>query len=202
MATNFVRRRIYTTGTPNPAAANIDGYVTLPRPWMNIPWPNLSWNDTWKLVVDELVDAAAATTGFWNAWGSGEDDWDDIPDDDTTGDTALTTPLGIFPGVLTYITPDVAGTIRMSDMTRWNVSMSQTPYMLIESPYAAGDEPTAAIRELGLYIGATAPAGPYVEIADVTDIGELRAIDRIRIVGRSPVTSGKVRFLVSVENNE
>jgi len=199
---NFVRRRIYTRGTPDPAAAHIDGYAQRPRSWMNKPWPNLSWNESWRMVVEDIVDAADASSGFWPAWGSGDPAWDVTPDDDTTGETALTTPLGIFPGVLTFITPHVAGTITMSDGTRWNTSVSETPYMLVEAPYAATDEPTAAIREVGLYIGADAPAGSYVEIADVVDLGQLEALDRITIVGRSPVTSGKVRFLIKVENNE
>jgi hypothetical protein len=92
----------------------------------------------------------------------------------------------------------------MGDGTRWNTSVTQTKYMLIESPYAAVDEPAAAIREVGWYIGSEPDVGhvgdPYVQIADVADLGDFQGVDRIPIVNRSPATSGKVRFLLTVEN--
>ncbi len=199
---NFVRRRIYTRATP-PAAANIDGFLSILVSWLDDDWPDLEWDEIWTLVVDEIVDAATAG-GFWPAWGRGDPAWDEIPDDDVTGEVALEDALGIFPGTMVYVEPDVAGAITMRGGSRWTIAAGQTPYMLIEAPYTGAHEPTAAIREVGLYIGAEPEAGheadAYLPLANVADLGDYQAVDRMPIVNRSPTTSGKVRFLISVED--
>jgi len=205
MTTNFVRRRIYTRAAPPDATgAHIDGYKTFRFGMPHAPMPHFPMTEFWRFVVDDLVDAATASTGFWPAWGRGDPAWDETPDDDTTGETALVDPLGIFPGSWSYIEPDVAGAIIMRDGSRWTVAGAQTQYVLVEAPYAGVDEPTEAIREIALYTASEpAPAhtsDPYLPMANVDDLGDLVAIDRIAIVNRSLATSGKVRFLVRVEN--
>jgi hypothetical protein len=202
---NFVRRQYYTTAEPpEPTGAHIDGRQSLTFGVPHLPMPHLPWTEFWKPPQDDMTAAADGGTGFFNAWGRGLPDWDETPDDDVTGETALEDLLGVFPGVWAWVEPDVIGDIIFSDGSRWTLSIVQTAHVYIESFYDEADEPGEAIREVASYFNVAADPGhesdPYIIAGDIADLGELAAMDRIPIESRSAETSGKVRFIISWEN--
>lgn len=202
--TNFVLREVYTPAAAGAAdAVHIDGYSSLQPGCPDIPVPDIPVDDLWTVFIQDIVDAIDASSGIFQQWGKGLTAWDGAPDDDVSGETDLTTPLGIFPGAWSYVEPDPAGAIIMGDGSRWTLSVDPTPYILTESAYAAEDESGNSIRELALRIGSEIEPGheadAYWPMANVSAPGALQAMDRIKLAPRSPETSGKVRFLLTVE---
>lgn len=199
--TNLVRRRFYTRAAPPPAdQQNIDGFMAV-NGIPHLPAPHLRASDCWMAYQDAITDAADAGLGLFIGIGDGDPAWDETPTEAPDGTTALEALLGIIPTSWSYVEPDVGGSISFAEYgTRWEVSVTQTPYLYCEGTYASTVEPDKSIRELGLYLNPTPDTWPtsYAAAADISDLGSFEAVDRIFIVARTPVTSGKVRFILQV----
>jgi hypothetical protein len=201
--TNFVRRKVYARSAPPPADQdNIDGVMAMDFDVPHILPPHITAANVYQLIVNDLTDAADGGTGFHNAWGEGDPDWDETPDPEDGSETALEDLLGAFPATWQHVEPDVAGSIILNDGSRWEPTVDVTQYLYFEAPYANTDEPTAAIRELAAYLNLTPTGGheadPYLPEANISALGDFLALDRIAIVSRSASTSGKVRIVLRV----
>lgn len=203
MAGNLVRRRFFETEAPPPAdEINIDGFAVM-NDIPHLPAPHLPAGEVWKAKMAYFTDQADAGTGFANGWGEGQEPWDVTPTEPPDGTTALDNLLGVFPGGYQYVEPDPAGAIRFLEYgTRWTISPTLTRYLYVEADYAADEEPEESIREVGLYLNVDPATGhesdTYLIAANIDDLGQLVAVDRIFIASRSPETSGKVRFILRV----
>lgn len=200
---NFVRRIYYArSAPPGPDEANIDGLPTYGFDVPHILPPHITAANFYQLIVNGLTDDADGGTGFHGAVGRGDPDWDETSVPETGAETDLEDLLGLLPSTWQHVEPDVVGAIILNDGSRWTVTGDVTQYLLISADYAATVEPTAAIREVGLYLNATPDAGhesdAYLAAGDIGALGDFLGVDRVTIVNRSPVTSGKVRVVIRI----
>lgn len=207
--TNFIERRLYARSAPPAADQTHIGEGELVRhltaahlPHVALGSIHLTLGDLYKLAAPAILDAAAAGEGLRVGWGAGDPAWDDAPDDDVAGEAALQDLLGEVSAAWQYVTPNPAGAIVAGNGAKYSAAAGVSNRIFIEAAYAAGDEPAAVIRELGIFLNPDIAAGheadSYVAVAHLDDIGELLAQDRITAFQRSPATSGKMKIVLKI----
>lgn len=121
------------------------------------------------------------------AWGSGNWSTENPPAPSLTA-TQLIAEVGRRKlSECSYVTPNVAGDIYDSNGARYVRSVAPTQYLYCEARFAMGENPTAVIREIGLFIGGTTAAGlpggqMYFTPAQVVTRGRLLLLEN-----RSPI---------------
>ncbi len=140
------------------------------------------------------------------AWGTGDANWsdDDKKRAALIGETDLTAEIARRSVVITgYATPDASGDIEF-DGVKYAVSVDPTEHLYLKCVFEAGDDATATIRELGLFIGCETdsglPAGQqYFAPSQVTEKGQLFALSRLsHDIIRSPDTKQIFEFVIPV----
>jgi hypothetical protein len=206
---NLVRRVAYTRSAPPPLdQINIgEGELFLPLTANTIGHilpPHATAADLYTIKAQALKDAADAGTGYFLAWGGGDPAWDDTPEDDVTGETALEDFLGEHTAAGQFVDADPAGTIITANGSKYSAAAGVSKRLYLAAAYATGDEPDQVIREIAAYINAAPAAGheadAYLPLANLDDIGDFIAQDRIALVPRSDLTSGAIRIVVKIGN--
>ncbi len=117
------------------------------------------------------------------AWGTGDAAWDQTPEPEPINASALVNELGRRQATqVAFVNPDPAGTIE-TPQGNFSLSAAPTRYLYVRVVFAFDEEPTAQIRELGVFIGCeTDPALPagqeYFTPDQVTIPGKLYLLDR------------------------
>lgn len=139
------------------------------------------------------------------AWGSGNEDWDDPGEfpsgapTPTVSDTELEDEIGRR--VVTqasYVDPFVGGEISFPE-GEFSISSSPTRRIYLKTSFLKTEEPTATIREVGLFMGTqTLSVEDYLEPGDVTDPGRLVILYRFAGITRSSTRREVFEFVLTV----
>lgn len=137
------------------------------------------------------------------AWGSGSAAWDSVPVLESISDSALVAEIGRHKAtVARYCTPDPAGNIVVSE-GRFLESSAPTNHLYMRFDFDYEDAPTAAIREVAVYLGTeTNPALPpgqvYFHPADIVHAGTLFMLERFPRFDRSPAVRQSFEFVATI----
>lgn len=149
------------------------------------------------------IALAVAAQPLHLAWGTGDPAWDAVPVPEPTDASALVAELGRHAvDVQTYCTPDPAGGISVPE-GRYKTSSTPTNYLYVQFNFDYADEPTAVIREVGVFLGtapkATVPPGKgYLLPADLESPGVLLALQRVPAIPRSSATRQSFEFVLEL----
>lgn len=132
-----------------------------------------------RIAQAELV----AAQPFHIAWGTGDPAWDQESEPEPTNVRTLVNELGRRQAKqVAFVNPDPAGTIE-TPQGNFSLSAEPTRYLYVSVVFDFDEEPTARIRELGVFISCeTDPALPagqkYFTPDQVTAPGRLVLLDR------------------------
>lgn len=105
-----------------------------------------------------------------------------------------------------YVTPNNStGLIVTGAGEKWDNSGSPTPYIYLEAAFDFADEPSATIKELGVYIDSTFSGSPppeqtYFPNAGISSIGQLLNIEYITPIVRSGSQNGVFKTVLRFVN--
>lgn len=137
------------------------------------------------------------------AWGTGDAGWDTTPVAPTNSDDDLEAELGRRQVTsMGYVTPDLNGSIVLPGGAKYSTSVSPTTYLYVRTVFEFTDEPTATIRECGLWQGTVPTSGhesdAYLAIANVGTKGLLLTLDRFPKITRSGSNREIFEFVLQI----
>lgn len=121
------------------------------------------------------------------AWGTGDENWqdDDFSTANQSAETALSAELGRRVLVIkTFALPDAGGEIQLPNGS-YTATTEPSDIVYLKCLFEYDDEPTAVIREYGVFMNsktnASLPVGQqYFSAADVVDAGLMISYSRLR----------------------
>lgn len=119
------------------------------------------------------------------AWGAGDPSWAGSPPAESVGATALVAELGRLEALeIAFVIPDAEGVITTPSGGTYTASVVPTRYLFMDFHFEFDDEPTATIREVGVFVGTVAdvlvPEGQkYLLPAEVDDPGSLLLLENL-----------------------
>lgn len=128
----------------------------------------------------------ASEQPFHLAWGAGDPSWLSNPPAESVGATALVDELGrLEADTVAFVTPDVDGPILLPSGNTYSISVEPTRYLYVYFHFLASQEPTATIREIGVFTDTVkaveVPGGQrYLLPVEVDDPGSLLILENLR----------------------
>ena len=128
---------------------------------------------------------AMSTQAIHLAWGAGDPSWAGSPPSEDPAATALVDELGRLEALeVAFVTPDVGGSIVTPSGNAYTASVEPTRYLFMDFHFAFVDEPTATIREVGVFAGTLREVGvsesqKYLLPAEVADPGSLLLVENL-----------------------
>lgn len=139
-----------------------------------------------RVAIAESIKARAIHL----AWGSGDDLWSSPPDVNVEATSLLNEVGRRTPDEVSFVTPDPLGPIVVSH-GKFSLSLTPTRHLYVRVAFDAADAPTAAIRELGLFVGSVMLPGlpgtqKYFTPSQVQDPGRLFHLEHRAPIYRFP----------------
>lgn len=135
------------------------------------------------------------------AWGMGAVAWDTVPVPESMSASTLLAEYGRRKASqVAFCTPDVNGDIEVPS-GKFSISATPTKYLYIRCSFAANDQPTGSIREVGVFFGTEAkPEVPsskqYLEPSEILNFGSILLIDHIAKIDRSNSIRQQFEFVI------
>lgn len=132
-----------------------------------------------RIAQAELI----AAQPIYLAWGTGDPEWDNVPEPEPVDAIALVAEIGRrLATQVGYVLPDPGGAIE-TPQGNYALSAEPTRYLYVRTVFGFDDAPTDHIRELGLFVGSVPvdglPAGQrYFTPAEIAQPGRLLLLDR------------------------
>lgn len=126
------------------------------------------------------------------AWGTGNGSWTTTPPAENADATALLAEVGRRTVTqCDFVTPDNAGAIEIIGAGNFSITVTPTNMLWTMTRFDFGDAPTAAIREIGLFVGTVVQAGlpsgqRYFTPDQITDPGTLLQLENRQVIYRIP----------------
>lgn len=135
------------------------------------------------------------------AWGNGLPAWDATPVLPSVDDTALVAEIGrLVATAVQFAVPAAGGTISLPEGS-FNISPTPTKYLLLTFEFEYTQAVGQVIRELAVFVGATAkssvPAGTkYLTPAQIELAGQMLVVERVAKFTRQSNTKQKFTYVI------
>ena len=141
------------------------------------------------------------------AWGTGDPDWDALPDGIPPPESVTTTALISEIGrrslsQVSFVLPSDTGMIELP-YGRWNTSVAPTRYLYLKTAFDFADAPNAVFREVGVFLDTEVVAGlpigqRYFIPAQIADPGLLLALEYVPAVARAANIRQTFEFVLEI----